>query len=212
MGSLKEEILKLLKEDEEFRYAVAAYLGYQDILEKLKLHDEKFEEILRKLGVLEQDVSSLKQDVSSLKQDVSSLKQDVSSLKQGQRSIKAMMERLSLSLEEEAREVVGSFLRRKGIGVSLTSLVLPDVEFDIFGTSDDTLVLGEATVRLGTKQLIKIDEKMEKFLLTRREYARRRIIKVIYTMWTAMDVKEEAKRRKIWLIRSGVEETPLPLD
>ncbi len=198
MGSLKEEILKLLKEDEEFRYAVAAYLGYQDILEKLKLHDEKFEEILRKLGVLEQDVSSLKQDVSSLKQ--------------GQRSIKAMMERLSLSLEEEAREVVGSFLRRKGIGVSLTSLVLPDVEFDIFGTSDDTLVLGEATVRLGTKQLIKIDEKMEKFLLTRREYARRRIIKVIYTMWTAMDVKEEAKRRKIWLIRSGVEETPLPLD
>ncbi len=198
MGSLKEEILKLLKEDEEFRYAVAAYLGYQDILEKLKLHDEKFEEILRKLGVLEQDVSSLKQDVSSLKQ--------------GQRSIKAMMERLSLSLEEEAREVVGSFLRRKGIGVSLTSLVLPDVEFDIFGTSDDTLVLGEATVRLGTKQLIKIDEKMEKFLLTRREYARRRIIKVIYTMWIAMDVKEEAKRRKIWLIRSGVEETPPPLD
>ncbi len=197
MGSLKEEILKLLKEDEEFRYAVAAYLGYQEILEKLKLHDDKFEEILRRLGILEQDVSSLKQDVSSLKE--------------GQRSIKAMMERLSLSLEEEAREVVGSFLRKRGIEVSLASLVLSDVEFDIFGTSDDTLILGEATVRLGIKQLIKVDEKMEKFLLTRREYARRRIIKVVYTMWTTMDVKEEAKRRKIWLIRSGVEETPLPL-
>ena len=203
MSSLKKEILKLLKEDEEFRYAVAAYLGYQEILEKLKLHDQKFEEVLKKLGALEEDVSTLKEDVSTLKEKVSSLEE-------GQRSIMAMLERLSLSLEEEAREVIGSLLRRKGIVVSLSSLALPDVEFDIFGASDNHLILGEATVRLGIKQLIKIDEKMRKFLLLHKEYAGRRVIKVVYTMWTTSDVKEEAMKRKIWLIRSGIQETTFP--
>ncbi len=204
LDSLKRGMLKLLKEDEEFRYAVAAYLGYHEILEKLKLHDKKFEEVLRRLGVLEQDVATLKEDVATLKEDVSSLKQD-------QRSMRAMLERLSLSLEEEAREVVRYLLRERGIEVSPSTLALPEVEFDVFATSDDTLIIGEATVRLGLKQLVKIDDRMEKFLMTRREYSRKNVVKVVYTMWTTKEVREEAERRKIWLIRSGIEETPFPL-
>ncbi len=32
---LKSEILRLLKEDEEFRYAVAGYLGLSEVLRRL---------------------------------------------------------------------------------------------------------------------------------------------------------------------------------
>ncbi len=260
LESLKKGMLKLLKEDEEFRYAVAAYLGYHEILEKLKLHGKKIEEVIKKLNIIEkdvkslkedvsdlkedvsslkkdvaglkqdvsnlkkdvkslkgdvaslkQDVSSLKQDVSNLKQDVASLKEDVASLKEGQRSMMTMLERLSLSLEEEAREVVEYMLREKGFSIKLEPLVLEDVEFDLFGSDDEAVVIGEATVRLGVKQLVKADERMEKFLKIRREYASKKAIKVVYTMWVAQGVKEEAEKRGIWLIRSGREETTLPL-
>ncbi len=218
LESLKKGILKLLKEDEEFRYAVAAYLGYHEILEKLKLHGKKIEEVIKKLNIIEKDVknlkgdvASLKQDVSNLKEDVASLKEDVTSLKEGQRSMMTMLERLSLSLEEEAREVVEYLLREKGFSIKLEPLVLEDVEFDLFGSDDEVVVIGEATVRLGIKQLVKADERMEKFLKIRREYTSKKAIKVVYTMWAAQGVKEEAERRGVWLIKSGREETAFPL-
>jgi len=46
---LKEELLKLLEEDREFRHAVAGLLGYKNILERLEAHDRKFNEILERL-------------------------------------------------------------------------------------------------------------------------------------------------------------------
>ena len=39
--NLREEILKLLEEDREFRYAVAGLLGYREILERLDRHGEE---------------------------------------------------------------------------------------------------------------------------------------------------------------------------
>ncbi len=93
----------------------------------------------------------MERNVRTLKADVGKLKGKVPSLEMGQRSIMAMLERLSLSLEEEAKEVVGPLLRRRGINVSLSSLTLDDVEFDLFGASDELLILCEATVRLGMK-------------------------------------------------------------
>jgi len=39
--NLREEILKLLEEDREFRYAVAGLLGYREVLERLDRHEEE---------------------------------------------------------------------------------------------------------------------------------------------------------------------------
>ena len=39
MKSLKSELLRLLKEDEEFRYAVAGLIGLEEILKRLEEHD-----------------------------------------------------------------------------------------------------------------------------------------------------------------------------
>jgi hypothetical protein len=36
MKQIKEEILKLLETDKEFRYAVAGYLGLSEIMKRLK--------------------------------------------------------------------------------------------------------------------------------------------------------------------------------
>jgi len=41
--------LKSLKEDEEFRYAIAGYLGYSEVLKRLEEHDKKSMKFMKKL-------------------------------------------------------------------------------------------------------------------------------------------------------------------
>jgi len=49
LEKLKTEVLRLLREDEEFRYAVAGLIGLGEIIKRLEAHDEKFIEILKRL-------------------------------------------------------------------------------------------------------------------------------------------------------------------
>ncbi len=49
MQTLKEEILELLEKDREFRLAIAALIGYKEILEKLAEHDRKFNEVVEEI-------------------------------------------------------------------------------------------------------------------------------------------------------------------
>ncbi|MEM2211003.1 MAG: DUF3782 domain-containing protein [Nitrososphaerales archaeon] len=46
---IKREILKLLKEDEEFRYTVAGLIGLAEILKRMDKHEERFVEIIERL-------------------------------------------------------------------------------------------------------------------------------------------------------------------
>jgi len=52
---LKQEFLKLLKEDEEFRLAVAGLLGYSEILKRLDRHEEEMRRIWESIERLRQD-------------------------------------------------------------------------------------------------------------------------------------------------------------
>ncbi len=48
-AELKRRILRLLREDEEFRYAVLGMVGYGELLKRAEEHDRKFNEILARL-------------------------------------------------------------------------------------------------------------------------------------------------------------------
>jgi len=54
---LKSRILKLLREDEEFRYAVAGLLGLEEILKRLDRHEA---ELVR----LREDMNKLREDMN----------------------------------------------------------------------------------------------------------------------------------------------------
>ena len=41
MFRLKSEILRLLRDDDEFRYAVAGLIGLEEILKRLDRHEEE---------------------------------------------------------------------------------------------------------------------------------------------------------------------------
>jgi len=46
---LREQLLKLLEEDKEFRLIVAGLLGYGDILKRLESHDRKIQRNNRRI-------------------------------------------------------------------------------------------------------------------------------------------------------------------
>lgn len=47
--TVRKNIIELLKEDEEFRYAVAGLIGYDSILKKFEQHDAKFDAIMEEI-------------------------------------------------------------------------------------------------------------------------------------------------------------------
>jgi len=45
VSELKKKILDLLREDEEFRYAVAGLIGFDEVLKRLDRHEEELKKL-----------------------------------------------------------------------------------------------------------------------------------------------------------------------
>ncbi|MCX8152144.1 MAG: hypothetical protein N3D19_03765, partial [Archaeoglobaceae archaeon] len=122
------------------------------------------------------------------------------------REIRTFMERLSISLEEEANYVVSYFLEKRGIKVSTGRFFLDtEYEFDIYGKTDDLTVVGEAKTRVSPnnvhEMLKKIDDAMKKY----PEFFKGKVLKVLYCMVAIPGTIEEANRSGIWIIKSAKE-------
>jgi chromosome segregation ATPase len=211
---LKDDILRLLKEDEEFRYAVVGLLGLQrleeavielknvvirmeerlaKVEERLEEHDRKFNAILAELRDFRKELSDLR---SKHDKRLS--------------NIEAYMERTSLTLEEEAREVIEYRLREKGIAITnISSLILEDMEIDIYATDTNLCLIGEAKTRVGVNVVEKVDKDIEKLCRDHPEYLKDKVIKVIYGMQVLPDAVDEARKRGIWLVTANKEITEL---
>jgi chromosome segregation ATPase len=226
---LKEKILDLLERDREFRYAVAGLIGLDEILKRLDQHDRKFNEIL---AVLKEHTARLNEHDRKFNEIVARLDEhdkkfneilsrldehdrkfnsiiaEIRDIRKELVDVKSYIERLSLTLEEEAWEVITSRLRRMGVDVKLTRLILPELEINIYGAVDDLCVLGEASTRVGVGVLRSVDEKLTELRRRYPEYLRRKVLKVVYTMWATEDAVEEAKKRSIWLLKALEDLTP----
>ncbi len=134
---LREELLKLLEEDREFRLMVAGILGYRDILDRLGEHDRKFNEILSKLDkhteILEQHTRILEEHTRLLSEhtkklgehdrkfneileEIKKLRRDFTDL--GRRvevTIGSMGRRWGFDLEKTVLEIFREILEKKGI-------------------------------------------------------------------------------------------------
>jgi chromosome segregation ATPase len=214
LNKLKDDILRLLKEDEEFRYAVIGLLGLQrleeavielknvvvrmeerlaKVEERLEGHDRKFNAILAELRDLRKELSDLK---SKHDKRLS--------------NIEAYMERTSLTLEEEAREVIEYRLREKGIAITnISSLILEDMEIDIYAADTNLCLIGEASTRVSAKLIEEVDKDIEKLCKEHPEYLKDKVIKVVYGMQVLPDAVDEARKRGIWLVTANKEVTEL---
>ncbi|MEM1779527.1 MAG: hypothetical protein QXU96_09240 [Ignisphaera sp.] len=81
---LKKEFLKLLEEDEEFRYAVVGYLGISDLLKNLEKLSENQNRLWEEVKALREDVVKLWENQNRLWEEVKALREDVVKLWENQ--------------------------------------------------------------------------------------------------------------------------------
>lgn len=56
-----------------------------------------------------------------------------------------------------------------------------------------------------------LDRKAEELAERHPELIRPKVVKTLYAMWIAEEALEEAKERRMWVLRATKELTPLPL-
>ncbi|PSN94342.1 hypothetical protein B9Q06_09355, partial [Candidatus Marsarchaeota G2 archaeon ECH_B_2] len=64
--SVKEEFLRLLKEDEEFRLAAAGLLGYTEIIKRLDENERNVQETIKEIKQLREDFN---REIKQLRED-----------------------------------------------------------------------------------------------------------------------------------------------
>jgi hypothetical protein len=116
--------------------------------------------------------------------------------------VERTLEKLTIDVEDEAKSFLKHRLRELGLSVELTSLILPDLELNIYGVSGDVCIIGEATVRAGVSILEDLIDKFEKLKKMYPDRLRRKIILVIYASLPTVELIEEAKKRGIWVLFS----------
>ena len=113
-SKLEKEIIKLLREDIEFRYTVAGLIGLDEILKRLEKHDEKFVEILKKLDGHEEELLRLREDTNKLREDMNKLREDTNKgFELVERHISALGARWGMLTEDAFREGLKGLLSKE---------------------------------------------------------------------------------------------------
>lgn len=220
---LKREFLELLKRDEEFRYAVLGYLGISEVLKRLDEIAEEQARLVQELVKLREDFRQLhgeqvklaqeqvamRQEQAKLTSELVKLREDFNRMMLRVERIEARLDRvertlekLTLDIEEEAREVVAYRLREAGIEVEIGRLELPGIELDLYGVSGDVCVLGEAAVRVGVGRIRSFLRKVQSLERMRPELLRPKRILVVYVSHATGEAIKEAEREGIWLLKA----------
>ncbi|MCX8170449.1 MAG: hypothetical protein N3E47_00540 [Candidatus Bathyarchaeota archaeon] len=227
MESLKREFLELLDRDLEFRYAVAGYLGLSEILKRLDMLSEghvrlaeeqrrlaeeqrrlaeeqrRFAEEQRRLA---EEQRRLTEEQTKIWMEIAKLREDFDrmyrQLDARLTRVERTLEKITLDIEEEARIVVKYRLREMGYRVEIASLILPEVELNIYGISDDLCVIGEASVRASSRTVDEVNIKVDRLRSLYPDKLKPKIIKVIYTSLAMPDLIERAEKEGIWVLKA----------
>jgi len=213
---IKKKILKLLEEDTEFRYMVAGYLGYSEILKNIEKIWIEIKALREGQERLWENTSKLWEEVRSLREGQERLWENTSKLWEGQnklweevRDIKITLgrvaitiDRITISVEEEALSYIRYRLRNElGLEVSLDRLFIDTKEINIYGVVGEFCIIGETAVRLGVGLIEELIEKVKMIKSKRPNLLRPKLIKVIYTDYATPDALEYAKQNNIWVLK-----------
>jgi len=210
---LKKEMLDLLERDLEFRYAVAGYLGISEILKRLDSLEENQNKLWEGQNKLWEGQNKLWEEVKALREGQNKLWEEVREMRITMSRMSATLERLTLTVEEEARSMIKHRIKQDlKVDIELSSIFIDSKEVNIYGATEDLCVIGEATVRLGVNLVYELLDKIELIRSKRPDLLRKRIIKVIYTDYAVPEAVEAARNNNIWVMRWEKDLTPLKIE
>jgi chromosome segregation ATPase len=220
LDTIAEEQKSLREEQTKIWMEIAAIREEQKSLreEQVKLREEQTK-IWMEIKALREEQTKIWSEIASIKEEQKNLREEQVKLREDFNRMLAVidrmdvrlsrvertLEKLTIDVEDEARSFLKHRLRELGLSVELTSLILPDLELNIYGVSGDVCVIGEATVRAGVSILEDLMGKFEKLKREHPDRLRRKIILVIYASLPTAELIEEAKKRGIWLLKATEE-------
>ena len=150
MRNLKSEILRLLKEDEEFRYTVAGLIGLEEVLKRLDRHESE-------LVKLREDMNKLREDMNKgfkrHDEEIAKLREDMNKgFELVNRHISALGARWGLMAEEAFREGLRGLLERE-LGFKVEKWKTYDEFGKVFGYPSEV----EIDITMKDKNLILIE-------------------------------------------------------
>jgi len=210
LSDLKKKISKLLEEDEEFRYFVASKVGLLEILDRFRKYDEKFNKILEEIRELRLRADEHDRKFNEILARLDEHDRKFNEILGEIQEIRTAVDRLAISLEDEAIEVISYLLENKyGIEVDLDTLYEDGIEINIYGATDNLCVVGETAVRLGIAKVRELIKKV-KFLRRRMpHYLRDNVILVLYGAKIMPKTINEASKYRIWVVTATKELTPM---
>jgi len=162
---------------------------------------EELKGIREEQSKLWQEVRSLWQEVRGLREDFSSMLAVIGRMEKRVARVERTLEKLTLDIEDEAREVVEYKLREMGIDIKLERLELPGLEVNLYGVSDNVCVLGEVAVRAGPALLDELLRKLKRLYGERKDLLRPNLILLLYVSVPTPELIRKAKEADIWLLK-----------
>jgi len=108
-----------------------------------------------------ENVGKLWEEVKALREDQHRLWEEVRELRREVRGVKTTVERVTLSLKEEARSFT-TWRLEEALGVEVVlDRVFDALEINVYGVTGDLCVVEEATVRLGLGLVEELLKKVE---------------------------------------------------
>jgi len=164
----------------------------------VKVHSER-------IDALERAVNALREVAERHERRLTRIERDL-------RAMRTTLDRLSVSLEEEANDVVQHLLKQKGSYIATEPVRFDKkYEFDIYGTDGRVTVVGEAKVRVGPRTVQRVAKRIDE---ARRLWPHRfpgEVVKVVYCMRATPEAVAAAESAGVWLIESMKERTRLEL-
>jgi chromosome segregation ATPase len=206
MGKLEASVSSLSERMDRVEASVSS------LNERMGKVEADISSLNERMGKLEADVSSLNERMGKVEADVSSLNERMGKVERELRSMRKTLENLTMSEEEEANLVVTHFLRERGISIETGPAVFDRrYEFDIYGTTGQLTVIGDAKVRAGPRAVKRLVERVEEAKRRWPEKLPGRVVAVLYCLRAAPGTAEEAEKLGVWLLESMREKTKLPL-
>ncbi|MFP3227244.1 MAG: hypothetical protein RXQ71_00390 [Caldisphaera sp.] len=200
---LKESQNKLWEEVKELKES------QNKLWEEVKELKESQNKLWEEVKELKATQNEILKEIAKLWQAVGDLRKDVNELKETTKNMQRTLERLTLSVEDEGREVIEYRLEKElGEKINLDRIFFDNEEIDIYGASNELFVIGEATVRLGIGLIEELERKIEKIKEKRQDLIRKKMIKLIYVDIATPDSIELAKKNGVWILTVKGDITP----
>ena len=197
--NLREEQIKLREEQTKIWSEIAS------IREEQKSLREEQTKIWIEIAAIKEEQKNLREEQIKLREDFNKMLAVIERMDIRLSRVERTLEKLTIDVEDEARSVIKHKLMEMGVNVNLTSLVLPELELDIYGVSDDVCVIGEVAVRAGVRLLDELLDKVRRLRERYPEMVREKMILTLYVSLPMVDLISEARKRGIWLLKATEE-------